>query len=83
MQWRFALLCLAALEAPLNLKINGKVYGEDMVFVSNDWQGALTSVYLAGHYRPHGVYHNARTVMAIHNLRHQACSAPTPCPVAL
>lgn len=76
MQWRFALLCLAALEAPLNLKIGGTIYGEEIVFVSNDWQGALTSVYLAGKYRPHNVYHGARTVIAIHNLRHQVAFYP-------
>lgn len=28
-------------------------------------------MYLAAKYRPHGVYANARSVIAIHNLRHQ------------
>ena len=71
-QWRFALLCLAALEAPLQLPLHGTLYGTDMVFIANDWQAALTPVYLAGKYRPFGVYHDARCVVAIHNLRHQA-----------
>jgi hypothetical protein len=29
------LLCLAALEAPLQLSLDGSVYGEDIVFIAN------------------------------------------------
>ena len=65
------LMCLAALEAPLNLPIDGSLYGEEVVFVANDWHAALVPVYLASKYRPHGVYRDARSVLAIHNLRHQ------------
>lgn len=46
-------------------------YGEDVVFIANDWHAALVPVYLAGKYRPHGVYRDARCLLAIHNLRHQ------------
>ncbi len=65
------MLCLAALEAPLLLQLNGSTYGEECVFVANDWHAALTPVLLAAKYRPHGVYRDARTILAIHNLRHQ------------
>lgn len=71
LQWRFALMCLAALEAPLQLTLEGSLYGSDMVFIANDWQASLTAVYLAGKYRPYGTYQDARCIMAIHNLRHQ------------
>jgi starch synthase len=75
-QFRFMMLCLAALEAPLLLQLNGSTYGEDCVFVANDWHAALTPVLLAAKYRPHNVYRNARTILAIHNLRHQGVFAP-------
>ncbi len=71
MQWRFALLCLAALEAPLQLPVGGSLYGTDITFIANDWQAALLPVYLAGKFRPHGTYSEARSIVAIHNLRHQ------------
>ncbi|GLC42205.1 hypothetical protein PLESTB_000642100 [Pleodorina starrii] len=51
-------------------------YGEDVVFVANDWHASLVPVYLAAKYRPHGVYRNARCIMAIHNLRHQGVFSP-------
>jgi len=95
LQWRFALLSLAGLEAPLVLdlpggggeagKAGGKAggsssslskYGEDCVFVANDWHAAMVPVYLAGKFRPGGVYGDARCVLAIHNLRHQGVFAP-------
>jgi hypothetical protein len=44
---------------------------QDITFVANDWHGSLVPVYLAGKYRPHGVYTNSRSILAIHNLRHQ------------
>lgn len=39
--------------------------------MANDWHASLVPLYLAAKYRPHGVYGNARSVVAIHNLRHQ------------
>lgn len=74
LQYRFMLMCLAALEAPLNLPVNGSLYGEEVTFVANDWHAALVPVYLASKYRPHGVYTSARSILAIHNLRHQVGS---------
>lgn len=73
------MLCLAALEAPLLLQLNGSTYGEECVFVANDWHAALTPVLLAAKYRPHGVYCDARTILAIHNLRHQVLWAHVSC----
>jgi hypothetical protein len=89
LQWRFALLSLAGLEAPLQLDLPTgggggpgtragplSKYGEDCVFVANDWHAAMVPVYLAGKFRPGGVYGDARCVLAIHNLRHQGVFAP-------
>jgi starch synthase len=99
-QFRFSLLCLAALEAPLVLPLvdkagsndkgsssssssssstkgdNKTLYGQECVFVANDWHAALVPVYLAAKYRPHGVYNSSRSVVAIHNLRHQGVFPP-------
>nr|QKY15138.1 soluble starch synthase (SS) [Polytomella parva] len=100
-QFRFTLLCLAALEAPFHLNLPLSLplldhqnlnstdpgalsdgerphsrYGQDVVFVANDWHAALVPVYLAAKYRPHGVYKDARSVVAIHNLRHQGVFPP-------
>ncbi|PNW83927.1 hypothetical protein CHLRE_04g215150v5 [Chlamydomonas reinhardtii] len=51
-------------------------YGQDIMFVANDWHTSLIPVYLAAKYRPHGVYGNARAILAIHNLRHQGVFPP-------
>jgi starch synthase len=60
------------MEAPLQLPLGEKgMYGQDCVFIANDWHAALVPVYLAAKYRAHGVYMSARSIMAIHNLRHQ------------
>ncbi|EFJ41340.1 hypothetical protein VOLCADRAFT_98674 [Volvox carteri f. nagariensis] len=110
-QFRFTLLCLAALEAPFFLELplppqqldpprspsaavaplpNGNgddnsngtdavpssKYGQDVMFIANDWHASLVPVYLAAKYRPHGVYGNARCILAIHNLRHQGVFPP-------
>ena len=70
-QFRYTLLCLAGLEAPLQLEIEGSTYGDDCIFIANDWHASMVPVYLAAKYRPGGVYNKARSVLAIHNLRHQ------------
>ncbi|KAK6935628.1 Glycosyl transferase, family 1 [Dillenia turbinata] len=75
-QLRFSLLCLAALEAPrvLNL-ISGKhfsgPYGEDVVFIANDWHTALLPCYLKSIYQPMGIYRNAKVAFCIHNIAYQ------------
>ncbi|KAK9904144.1 hypothetical protein WJX75_005380 [Coccomyxa subellipsoidea] len=75
-QYRYTLLCLAGLEAPLQLQIDGRTYGDDCIFIANDWHAAMVPVYLAAKYRPGGVYGTARSVLAIHNLRHQGVFPP-------
>lgn len=80
LQFRYQLLSLAGLEAPLQLPLGEKgLYGQDCVFVANDWHSALVPVYLAGKYRPYGVYTKARSIMCIHNLRHQVGFAYGSC----
>ena len=49
----------------------GFPYGERVVFLANDWHAALVPAYLAGKYRRNGVYREARSIFAIHNLSHQ------------
>lgn len=49
----------------------GFPYGERVVFMANDWHAALVPAYLGGKYRRHGVYQEARSLFAIHNLSHQ------------
>ncbi|CAE7295724.1 SS1, partial [Symbiodinium pilosum] len=66
--YRFAMLSLAALEVPLRLKFNRVAYGQKVAFISNDWQAALVSVYLAHRYRRNGLYQDARNIHIVHNL---------------
>ncbi|XP_048230632.1 granule-bound starch synthase 1, chloroplastic/amyloplastic [Ricinus communis] len=75
-QLRFSLLCLAALEAPRVLNLNSNKnfsgpYGEDVVFVANDWHTALLPCYLKAMYKPHGLYKNAKVAFCIHNIAYQ------------
>ena len=83
LQFRFALLNLAAMEAPLILEVKGGLFGDDCVFIANDWHGALVPVYLAAKYRPHGVYQKSRSILAVHNLRHQVCHIVLASPMQL
>lgn len=75
-QLRFSLLCQAALEAPQVLNLNSSKYfsgpyGEDVVFVANDWHTALLPCYLKSMYQSRGVYMNAKVVFCIHNIAYQ------------
>jgi starch synthase len=78
-QFRYTLLAHAACEAPLVLPFenNGGRYGDDVVFVANDWHAGLVPTLVASKYRPHNVYNNARTICAIHNIAHQGVE-PSP-----
>lgn len=33
---------------PLQVELNGSLYGQDCVFIANDWHASLVPVYLAG-----------------------------------
>lgn len=74
-QLRFSLLSLAALEAPRILNLTNEYfsgpYGEDVVFVANDWHTALLPCYLKSMYKPHGIYKSAKVVFCIHNIAYQ------------
>ncbi|KAL9253898.1 Soluble starch synthase 1, chloroplastic/amyloplastic-like protein [Drosera capensis] len=70
-QFRFALLCHAACEAPLVLPLGGFTYGDKCLFLANDWHAGLVPVLLAAKYRPYGVYKDARSILVIHNMAHQ------------
>ncbi|KAG4379623.1 hypothetical protein GLYMA_16G018500v4 [Glycine max] len=75
-QLRFSLFCQAALEAPRVLSLNSSKYfsgpyGEDVIFVANDWHTALIPCYLKSMYQPRGIYMNARVVFCIHNIAYQ------------
>lgn len=69
--FRFALLTIAATEAPLVLNIGGSIYGQDVCFVANDWQTGLLPVYLLYKYKRNGTYQKARSMMVLHNLGYQ------------
>lgn len=75
-QLRFSLLCQAALEAPRVLNLNSSKqhsgpYGEDVVFVANDWHTALVPCYLKSVYQSRGIYKNAKVAFCIHNIAYQ------------
>ncbi|XP_010048541.3 granule-bound starch synthase 1, chloroplastic/amyloplastic-like [Eucalyptus grandis] len=75
-QLRFSLLCQAALEAPRLLNLNyskhfSGPYGEDVVFIANDWHTALLPCYLKSMYKPRGIYKNAKVAFCIHNIAYQ------------
>ncbi|XP_004495514.1 granule-bound starch synthase 1, chloroplastic/amyloplastic-like [Cicer arietinum] len=75
-QLRFSLLCQAALEAPRVLNLNSSKYfsgpyGEDVIFVANDWHTALLPCYLKSMYKPRGIYNNAKVAFCIHNIAYQ------------
>lgn len=66
-QLRFAMFCHAALDATKNLKLGGSSYGEDVVFVANDWHAALVPMYVRnGKYK--GEWKNTKTVALCHNI---------------
>ncbi|KAK9145817.1 hypothetical protein Sjap_005720 [Stephania japonica] len=75
-QLRFSLLCLAALEGPRVLNLNNSKhfsgpYGENVIFVANDWHTALLPCYLKSIYQSQGTYKNAKVAFCIHNMAYQ------------
>ncbi|XAR71582.1 NDP-glucose--starch glucosyltransferase [Bertholletia excelsa] len=75
-QLRFSLLCQAALEAPRVLNLNSSKnfsgpYGEDIVFIANDWHTALLPCYLKTMYQARGIYTTAKVAFCIHNIAYQ------------
>ncbi|GMH26664.1 hypothetical protein Nepgr_028507 [Nepenthes gracilis] len=78
-QLRFSLLCQAALEAPRVLNLNSLFhtgpYGEEVIFIANDWHSALVPSYLKSKYKSKGIYKNAKVVFCIHNTLYQGRNA--------
>ncbi|KAL0313122.1 UNVERIFIED_CONTAM: Granule-bound starch synthase 1, chloroplastic/amyloplastic [Sesamum radiatum] len=75
-QLRFSLLCQAALLAPLVLNLNSSKYfsgpyGEDVIFIANDWHTALLPCYLKTMYQSRGIYTHAKVAFCIHNIAYQ------------
>lgn len=75
-QLRFSLLCQAALEAARVLNLNNNPYfsgpyGEDVVFIANDWHTALLPCYLKSMYKSKGMYLNAKVAFCVHNIAYQ------------
>ncbi|KAL0002402.1 hypothetical protein SO802_016183 [Lithocarpus litseifolius] len=75
-QLRFSLLCQAALEAPRVLALHSNEYfsgpyGEEVIFIANDWHTALIPCYLKTIYKPKGIYSTARVAFCIHNIAYQ------------
>ncbi|KAL3499113.1 hypothetical protein ACH5RR_041845 [Cinchona calisaya] len=75
-QLRFSLLCQAALEAPRVLNLNSSKYfsgpyGEDVIFIANDWHCALLPCYLKTMYQSRGIYMNSKVAFCIHNIAYQ------------
>ncbi|WOL13062.1 granule-bound starch synthase 1, chloroplastic/amyloplastic [Canna indica] len=73
---RFSLLCLAALEAPRILHLNNREYycgpyGDNILFIANDWHTGPLPCYLKGMYQSHGIYKNAKVAFCIHNIAYQ------------
>jgi starch synthase len=55
------------LEAPLVMPpVNP--FGQDVIFIANDWQTSLLPMILASHYRRWRVFENARCLFTIHNM---------------
>mmetsp|Transcript_32700 Transcript_32700/g.97139 ORF Transcript_32700/g.97139 Transcript_32700/m.97139 type:complete len:970 (-) Transcript_32700:127-3036(-) len=69
--FRFALLTLAAAEAPLILNLGGSTYGQEVMFIANDWQTGLLPVYLKYKYKRHNTYMKARCMYVLHNMGYQ------------
>ena len=67
-QLRFRMFCEAALEANKLLPFG---FGDDCVFVANDWHSALVPVLLKDVYQPRGEYLNTKVAMCVHNIAFQ------------
>eukprot|EP00931_Biecheleriopsis_adriatica_P055650 TRINITY_DN32951_c0_g1_i2.p1 TRINITY_DN32951_c0_g1~~TRINITY_DN32951_c0_g1_i2.p1 ORF type:complete len:1274 (+),score=287.99 TRINITY_DN32951_c0_g1_i2:42-3863(+) len=69
--FRFALLSLAALEAPFIDAQSMPAYGQRVTFLANDWQTALVPFFLCHSYRPKEIYREARCLFVAHNVGYQ------------
>ncbi|XP_028549213.1 granule-bound starch synthase 1b, chloroplastic/amyloplastic [Dendrobium catenatum] len=74
-QIRFSLFSLAALEVPRVLNLTNKFfsgpYGENVVFIANDWHTGILPCYLKSKYKANGIYKSAKVAFCIHNMAYQ------------
>lgn len=75
-QFRFMLLAKAAIEATRVLSLDSNEFfsgpfGENVVFVANDWHTALLPCYLKSEYKAAGHYLNAKVAFCVHNIAYQ------------
>jgi len=66
-QLRFSMFCQAALVATKQLSLGGTPYGEDVVFVANDWHASLVPMYIK-EAKAKGEWAGAKTVALLHNM---------------
>lgn len=69
-------LAKAAIEATKILSLDSNEffsgpYGENVVFVANDWHTALLPCYLKSAYKPSGQFQNAKVAFCVHNIAYQ------------
>jgi len=65
--FRFALFSWASIEASL-CQPTIAPFGEDVVFIANDWQTGLVPLILASNYRRFRMFGPARSIFVIHNM---------------
>jgi granule-bound starch synthase len=70
-QLRFAMFCKAALIATQKLSLGGFPYGEDVVFVANDWHASLLPMYIKLAREKGEGWANTKTAVLLHNLAFQ------------
>ena len=74
-QLRFTMFCKAALVATEQLSLGGFPYGQDVVFVANDWHAALLPMYLR-QAQAQGSWQKTKSALLLHNLVFQVCCVP-------
>jgi granule-bound starch synthase len=70
-QLRFAMFCKAALIATQKLSLGGFPYGEDVVFIANDWHASLLPMYIKVAREKGEGWANTKTAVLLHNLAFQ------------
>eukprot|EP00292_Cryptomonas_paramecium_P003078 CAMPEP_0113674386 /NCGR_PEP_ID=MMETSP0038_2-20120614/7386_1 /TAXON_ID=2898 /ORGANISM="Cryptomonas paramecium" /LENGTH=618 /DNA_ID=CAMNT_0000590953 /DNA_START=66 /DNA_END=1918 /DNA_ORIENTATION=- /assembly_acc=CAM_ASM_000170 len=65
--FRFGLFAWASIEAPLCMPAVCP-FGEDVVYIANDWQTGLVPLILTSHYRRWRCLGNARCIFVVHNM---------------
>lgn len=75
-QLRFSLFNQAAIEAPRVLNLTANEYftgpfGEDVIFIANDWHTAPLPCYLKAYHKSKGAFPNAKVAYCTHNIAYQ------------